>query len=406
MLAIVFGAVVLVLLTSPAFAQEDVEQLEELKAERERIQAEQAAQALLLDASQADFDDVAAALDAINGLVDLQESRLADAEQAVASAEALVTQAELREAEILLELTELRSNVGDLAIASFTGEAGANGQDLTALLLSNDPSQAARRRSLVEFQTGSLADSIDRIRALQAEASLVSERRRAAADAAQAGRIEAERRRGELADAQAAQLEIVQAAEARLEHRLAEAAFLEERDAEAAAEIRKQEEAIARRIRAEAARKAAEEAARRAAEQAATRPPVADADDIVSVRGIQVHESIASTVDQMIGDALSDGVTLGGWGYRSNVKQIELRQAHCGTSDYAVWDMPASACRPPTARPGQSMHERGLAIDFTYNGGSITTRSNPGFVWLSENASRYGFVNLPSEPWHWSTNGN
>ncbi|WNG61464.1 M15 family metallopeptidase [Archangium gephyra] len=29
-----------------------------------------------------------------------------------------------------------------------------------------------------------------------------------------------------------------------------------------------------------------------------------------------------------------------------------------------------------------------------------------GFVWLKANAARYGFINLPSEPWHWSTNGN
>ncbi len=392
--------------TGPVFAQEDVDRLEELREEREKIQAEQAAQALLVDASQASFDDVAHALDAINGLVDLQESRLAEAEQAVASAETLVTQAELREAEILVEMDEVRASVNDLALASFTGEHGVNGQDLTALLLSDDPSQAARRRSLVEFQTGSLADSIDRIRALREEAEIVSAQRRLAVAAAVAGRTEAQHRRGELADAQAAQLEIVQAAEARLEHRLAEAAFLAERDADAAAKIRQQEEEIARRIRAEAARKAAEEAARRAAEQAASRPPVASPSDVVTVQGIQVHESIAGTVGQLLDAARADGISLGGWGYRSNVRQIELRQAHCGTSDYAVWDMPASACSPPTARPGQSMHERGLAIDFTYNGGSITTRSNPGFQWLAANAGRFGFVNLPSEPWHWSTNGN
>jgi LAS superfamily LD-carboxypeptidase LdcB len=53
------------------------------------------------------------------------------------------------------------------------------------------------------------------------------------------------------------------------------------------------------------------------------------------------------------------------------------------------------------------MHERGLAIDFTCNGGgAIGSRSSPCFQWLSGNASSYGFYNLPSEPWHWSTNGN
>ena len=52
------------------------------------------------------------------------------------------------------------------------------------------------------------------------------------------------------------------------------------------------------------------------------------------------------------------------------------------------------------------MHERGLAIDFTVGGRVITSRASEGYQWLRTNASRYGLYNLPSEPWHWSTNGN
>jgi hypothetical protein len=52
------------------------------------------------------------------------------------------------------------------------------------------------------------------------------------------------------------------------------------------------------------------------------------------------------------------------------------------------------------------MHEQGLAVDFTNGGKLIQSRSDPAFVWLKGNASRFGFYNLPSEPWHWSTNGN
>jgi D-alanyl-D-alanine carboxypeptidase len=51
------------------------------------------------------------------------------------------------------------------------------------------------------------------------------------------------------------------------------------------------------------------------------------------------------------------------------------------------------------------MHERGLAIDFT-QGGRALTRSSSGFEWMRAHAGSYGFHNLPSEPWHWSTNGN
>jgi LAS superfamily LD-carboxypeptidase LdcB len=80
--------------------------------------------------------------------------------------------------------------------------------------------------------------------------------------------------------------------------------------------------------------------------------------------------------------------------------------AHCGTSYYAIYQMPASQCHPPTAPPGTSMHEQGLAVDFTWNGSVISSHSSAAYQWLDAHANAYGFYNLPSEPWHWSTNGN
>ena len=68
--------------------------------------------------------------------------------------------------------------------------------------------------------------------------------------------------------------------------------------------------------------------------------------------------------------------------------------------------MPPFLCTPPTAIPGSSLHEQGLAIDFTWGSRSIITRDNPAFQWLAANAARFGFYNLPSEPWHWSVSGN
>ena len=383
----------------PAQAQTAQETLEELREERERIQQEAAAQALQVDAATADFDVLASALDDLNALVDLQEARLADADQAVRSAEAQVAQALAREAEIDAEVVALEGDVRDLALSSFTGEGGLNSQDFTAILLSDDPTEAMRRRTLVQFQTGSLGDAIDRLRSLTAEAEVVSTQRQEAFVLAELGRTEALERRGQLADAHAAQTELVIATENRLEARLAEAAVLAGRDAEAAALINQQEEVVAAQIRAEAARRAAAAAAAAGGD----RPNLVTPAEIVTVRGIQVHESIAARVDEMIGAAAADGIALSGWGFRDNVEQIRLRQQNCGTTEFDIWERSASSCNPPTARPGRSNHEKGLAIDFTYNGGSMTTRSNPGFVWLAENASRWGFVNLPSEPWHWST---
>jgi hypothetical protein len=128
--------------------------------------------------------------------------------------------------------------------------------------------------------------------------------------------------------------------------------------------------------------------------------------DIVTVRGIRVARQIAPQIEGLLAAAEKDGVKLSGGGYRSSEQQIKLRIAHCGgNTPYNIYEKPSSQCTPPTAPPGRSNHEKGLAIDFTYNGQGIKSRSNPGFVWLSRNAAKYGLYNLPSEPWHWSVNG-
>ena len=118
--------------------------------------------------------------------------------------------------------------------------------------------------------------------------------------------------------------------------------------------------------------------------------------------GFTVACHVAGQVSAMVAAAAGDGVRLSGGSYRSNASQIQLRRAHCGPSQYDIYQKPSSQCRPPTARPGASMHERGLAIDFN----ACSSRSTACHQWLKSNASRFGYFNLPSEPWHWSTNGN
>jgi LAS superfamily LD-carboxypeptidase LdcB len=120
----------------------------------------------------------------------------------------------------------------------------------------------------------------------------------------------------------------------------------------------------------------------------------------VNVRGIVVDGSIAGQLDALLGAAEADGIALSGGGYRDPAAQRRLRAQNCPSAN-----SPASACSPPTAKPGASMHEQGLAIDFTYNGSLIQSRSNAGYQWLAANAGRFGFYNLPTEAWHWSVNG-
>jgi LAS superfamily LD-carboxypeptidase LdcB len=118
-----------------------------------------------------------------------------------------------------------------------------------------------------------------------------------------------------------------------------------------------------------------------------------------------VHTDIAPQVAALVVVARADGHELTGSGYRSPERQIELRRAHCGTSADAIYEMPSSECTPPTARPGSSNHELGLAIDFECHGTLIRTRSGECFAWLAANAPSFGLHNLPSEPWHWSIDG-
>jgi hypothetical protein len=123
---------------------------------------------------------------------------------------------------------------------------------------------------------------------------------------------------------------------------------------------------------------------------------------LARVHDITVHQQIAAQVEALLAAAANDGLSLTGSGYRSPARQIELRIAHCGSSHYAIYIASALSCSPPTARPGTSMHELGLAIDFD----NCSTHATPCWQWLNANAASYGLHNLPSEPWHWSVNGS
>ena len=133
----------------------------------------------------------------------------------------------------------------------------------------------------------------------------------------------------------------------------------------------------------------------------AVRPAFVTADTTV-VYGTTVHRNVAFAYRRMVDDAKKAGFVISAGGFRTKQRQIELRTIN-GCPD--VWTAPSSACRVPTAIPGRSLHEIGLAVDVTSGGKSLTSKS-PAFKWLQVHAVEYGFVNLPSEPWHWSITGN
>lgn len=132
--------------------------------------------------------------------------------------------------------------------------------------------------------------------------------------------------------------------------------------------------------------------------------PVPTRATTVAIAPIVVNAEIAGQVQALIGAARSDGINLHGGGYRPVADQITLRIAHCGTSGFDIFEKRPGECSPPTAIPGESQHELGLAVDFTENG-AILTPGSAGFSWMVANAGSYGLINLPSEAWHWSTTG-
>lgn len=128
-------------------------------------------------------------------------------------------------------------------------------------------------------------------------------------------------------------------------------------------------------------------------------------DTVVAFNGTRVHKCLQAKYEAMVRAAAKDGVTLAGSGWRDTNRQIQLRIQNCGGSSYYnVYQKPSSQCSPPTAIPGRSMHERGLAIDMTRGSRSINS-GDPQFKWLAAHAKEYGLYNLPSENWHWSTTG-
>ena len=383
-------------------------------SERERVRAQAANVATQVDALQATDAQVEAALVALERNVAGQQALLAEAKRAAVEAEQAFADAtaavELKTAEI----AGLRDQIREFAVDAFVHPPS---DDALAALDSDDPGEAAEKRALLEIQNASDADLLDQLRSAEEDLEVQRQLAEAASQRAEEKQAAAGDRLAELTEARDLQSAYAEQVEARLEHSLSEAAALAELDADLSAEIQAEQARAA-----ELARRAAASAPRPSSggggggggsggggggSGGGSLNPSLGSASCPGGGSITVASSIAGSLQSMLNAASSSGINLCGGGYRSSDGQIQTRMNNCGTSYYAIYEMPASQCSPPTARPGQSMHERGLAIDFTCNGGGVIgSRSSPCFQWLAGNASGYGFYNLPSEPWHWSSNGN
>ena len=381
------------LLSLVASSTVDAAQGRDPRAERERVRSDQAKVAAEVDALEADSAEVEAALAAIGANVADQRALLSDAQRAAAQAAASLDLARTQEREAVGEVEVLQHQVRAVAIEAYMRPITA---DPTVILSAASVGEAAQRQALLGFRSDRDAELLDGLRAAREDVALRRQEAEAATARAEQERAQLAGRVDELEAAESQQEKFAASVDERLDTALGEAASLAALD-----------KRLADQIAAEQARIAAELArSRPRAPSRAAVPSLTIANgSIVSVRGIRVHTQIAAALGDLLDAADADGVRLGGGGYRDPSSQVALRRANCGGSDYDVYQASASTCSPPTARPGASMHERGLAVDFTYNGSLISSRANPGFRWLDANAGRFGFFNLPAEPWHWSVNG-
>tara|TARA_B100001013_G_scaffold343165_1_gene270365 strand:- start:1105 stop:2382 length:1278 start_codon:yes stop_codon:yes gene_type:complete len=396
------------------------QQVRQLGKERDVFQKEILSHAQVIDTATAEVSEVEQALADLELLVAEQRDDVTRAERALEGAVLAVTAAERKSGELADQQTTLKAQVNDLALQTYIGRDSTI-EGSFGLARTGDIYKAARVQTLIGAAFGDINNTSDRLRALQIDTQVATKALNEAAVRRELLQSEAEVQLEQLLEAVGLQARVVLEAEERLEVRLYEAAALAELDAEMAKEIEAENKNLSRVIKAEKAKRLEEERLRREAERKRREAEEArqrrllgiagaptsinfDRSELSTVWGIRVHESIADKLLALLKASSRDGIRLGGGGYRSSTSQIALRRAHCGTSNWAVYSKPSYQCRPPTARPGASMHERGLAVDFTQNGRALWSNTS-GYRWLKRNAAKYGFRNLPSEPWHWSVNG-
>ncbi len=348
-------------------------------AEIRRRQAEAAMAIDILNATQV---EVQKRLATVEAWVASQEQVVAQAQAELVDATLVANRARQREQAKAAELQSLKDLMAQLAVEAYMRPPQMAAMNV---IVTHDLASAEKADVMLRAK----AERDENVAEDLAAAEKALSGLREAADA-KASRAEtaAEDAAGALDDLQSArneQLALAQQVHGQLEQTSAQLVTLSSDEVAAAEDVQRQTAALLARV------------------DHGTDIP------LVTVRGIQVHADIAPALEGLLSEAEAAGIELSGWGYRTTESQISLRRQHCGGPGVddatAVYVVAPGACSPPTAKPGTSMHELGLAVDLTVNGEAIHSHDDPAWIWLNEHAGEYGFQNLPSEPWHWSING-
>lgn len=384
------------------------------RKERERVRRERAKAAAQLDALEADADDLERALDDLADNISYQESLLADAEQAQADAADQVVEAQQEVVEVERRIAELRAAAKEAALRAYTS-SGASG-DLMSTLVSGSPSDSLQQEVLYGLVTDDLAGVLDELAAASRELRAAQRRAEAASERADEHRQSVEDKLASLAESVQDQEDLARRIDERIDETMAEAAALESLDSKLSKEIAQREAALAAKVRARVPTAVVtvndgddDGSGDGGGDDGGIDidvPVLPAAGNLVRVNRITVDASIGPAVAKLVEWAAEDGITLTGGGFRSAEAQIATRRNNCGTSNYDIYVKPPSQCHPPAARPGKSMHEKGLAVDFACNGQLISNYNHWCYSWIASHAPRVGLKNRRGEAWHWSTNGN
>ena len=372
------------------------------RTQRANVRAEQAKVAAQVNVLEGSKAQVLAALSTLNENVRGQQAALSEARRQADASAAEAAQAERDAAQTSRDLDALRARVAKYAVQAYVEPPD---EALMRRFEAASAQEDATRNALLNMQSRTDTDVIDQLRSTKARLEEQLSRARQSKTEAETHAAEAQGVLQSLSAAQTQQQAVASQVRLRLDETLSDAAFLSRMDAGLGRQIADEAAALANAV----IGIPSSGSGSGSGSTTTTTPPGGNSPyptpALTTVNGITVASSIATRVRGLLNAASADGINLSGYGYRDFNAQIALRRQNCGTSQYAIWEMPPDACSPPTARPGYSYHERGLAIDFMANGRFINSQSNPGFVWLAANAARFGLYNLPSEPWHWDTRG-
>jgi D-alanyl-D-alanine carboxypeptidase len=382
-------------------------------SERNQIRSGAALVSVDVDVLRAEDSEVSGALSDVRENVDAQKAALSEAQLALTAAQTNLGIAEAALADTQARLSAINDQADAVVIDSFINPPVESALDA---LSAESTESATVKQTLLGLQADDNAALLAQYMELQAQLNAEKTAREQAKDVAESAQADADAAYADVQDAVGQQAAFAAEVQKRIDQRLAEADNLAAVDPELAAQIRGRVEELAaalneldEEVQAERARQHAAELAEQAEINKnipGLKPVPGGVTDVACPDGgvVQVAGDIAHQVERLLADADAAGFTMCGYGYRDPADQIAIRRANCGTSNYAIYQAPSSYCRPPTARPGTSMHEQGLAIDFTVGSGTIRSGSGAS-NWLRANAANYGLYNLPGEAWHYSVTG-